>query len=164
MCIKFPGRELAMITIRRATLGDVEALVQLRIALLQSTGYIHSEVEKEAVSQANRAYFARTLPINEFLAWVAQADDQIVGSSGLVFFERPPLSETLSGQEAYIMNMYTLPSWRSQGIATALLQKILRFLKKAGIKRIWLHASEAGRPLYEKHGFVAKHNEMELLW
>src|SRR5947207_8501309 len=124
-----PEMGFIMFTIRRATLEDVEALVQLRIALLQSAGYIHSEVEKRTTAQANRDYFVRTLPTNEFLAWVAQANDQIVSSSGLVFFERPPLNEKLAGQEAYIMNMYTLPSWRSQGIATALLQMIFQFLK-----------------------------------
>jgi len=150
-------------TIRRATFEDVEMLVQLRSALLQSTGNIQNEAEKETVAQANRAYFVRTLPTKKFLAWVAEVNSQIVGSSGLVFFERPPMHGNLSGQEAYIMNMYTLPAWRSQGVATALFQTILAFLKEAGIKRIWLHTTEAGRRLYEKHGFTTTNTEMEVL-
>jgi ribosomal protein S18 acetylase RimI-like enzyme len=153
-----------MFTIRRATLEDMETLIQLRIALLQASGNIQNEAEKETVAQANRAYFVRTLPTGGFLAWVAEVDSQIVGCGGLIFLERPPMNGNLAGQEAYILNIYTLPAWRAQGVATALFQTILAFLKEAGIKRIWLHASEAGRRIYEKHGFTATHTEMEFLW
>ncbi|WP_335182369.1 hypothetical protein [Nostoc sp.] len=44
------------------------------------------------------------MPSGEFLAWVAEVDSQIVATSGLVFFQRPPYNGNLSGLEAYIMN------------------------------------------------------------
>lgn len=46
------------------------------------------------------------------------------------------------------------PSWRRQGIGTALLQHCLAYLSNLGIPCIKLDATPLGRPLYEKLGFV----------
>jgi len=48
-------------------------------------------------------------------------------------------------------------------VAQALLQEIVRFVKQTGAGRIWLHATDDGRPLYEQAGFVEA-TEMELIW
>ncbi|MEJ6484591.1 GNAT family N-acetyltransferase [Nostoc punctiforme UO1] len=48
----------------------------------------------------------------------------------------------LSGLEAYIMNVYTIPMWRGQGIATALLKEIICFVREIEAKRLWLHFTE----------------------
>ncbi|MBD2524509.1 GNAT family N-acetyltransferase [Nostoc sp. FACHB-133] len=37
-------------------------------------------------------------------------------------------NSNLSGLEAYILNVYTIPMWRGQGIATALLKEIICFV------------------------------------
>ncbi len=62
-----------------------------------------------------------------------------------------------------ILNMYTLPEWRGQGLATALLQEIIHFAKSTSIRRLWLHATESGRPIYEKAGFLPTSAEMEFV-
>jgi N-acetylglutamate synthase-like GNAT family acetyltransferase len=43
-----------------------------------------------------------------------------------------------------------------------LLENCIDESKKSGVKRIWLHASEDGEPLYRKMGFTNKDSEMEL--
>ena len=48
-----------------------------------------------------------------------------------------------------------------QGIARRTMQTILGWLREQGIQHITLHATEAGRPLYEQLGFV-EGNEMTL--
>jgi ribosomal protein S18 acetylase RimI-like enzyme len=68
-------------------------------------------------------------------------------TSGLVFFQRPPYNGNLSGLEAYIMNIDTIPMWRDQGIATALLKEIISFVRATEAKRLWLHATEDGKSL-----------------
>jgi GNAT superfamily N-acetyltransferase len=64
------------------------------------------------------------------------------------------------------MNMYTVPEWRGRGVATALLREIIKFVKGTGARRIWLRATEEGRPVYEKAGFspVTSYSYMELVW
>ena len=152
-----------MLTIRRATSDDIDQLVRLRLLLFEEAGELEQS-QVEAMREATRAYLTKSLPQETFLAWVVESDRQIVATSGLVFFERAPVPKNLSGEEGYILNMYTLPQWRGQGLATVLLQEIIRFAKGTSIRRLWLHATESGRPVYVKVGFIATSDEMELTW
>lgn len=67
-----------------------------------------------------------------------------------------------SGNKAYIMNMYTNPEYRRQGIAYKTLDMLIRDIKNKGITAISLEETDMGRPLYEKYGFVKMNDEMEL--
>ncbi|MBI3969862.1 MAG: GNAT family N-acetyltransferase [Chloroflexi bacterium] len=55
-----------------------------------------------------------------------------------------------------ILSMWCEPAHRRRG-----LEAILAWCRERGIRRITLHASLQGRPLYERHGFVQT-NEMRL--
>jgi len=153
-----------MLNLRRANLGDLEALVRLRLELLREAGDIKDNTEIEAIAAATRNYLADKMPQGEFLVWVAEVENKIVATSGLVLFTRPPYDGNLSGLEAYIMNVYTIPQWRSQGIATALLKETISFVKETEAKRIWLHTNKDGKILYEKLGFISTTKEMEIVW
>ena len=150
--------------IRRATLEDAETLVRLRVTFLEEVGQFAEGVDSGAVAEAFRRYLQRKLPPGEFLAWVAEGEGEIVATSGLVFFERPPNGTSPTGLEAYVMNMYTLPRWRGRGLATALLDAALAHVKRTDARRVWLHATDVGRPVYERAGFVSSDAEMELTW
>lgn len=148
-------------SIRQATMDDLESLVNLRVEFLAEV----NEVTTQSLSNLRtnlHDYFARTLPSGEFLAWLAEADGIIVGTSGLVFFQRPPSCNNITGQSAYIMNMYTLPSWRGRGVATALLNRVLDYIKATPCRSVFLHATAQGRPLYERIGFKSSNEVMEL--
>ncbi|WP_375475068.1 GNAT family N-acetyltransferase [uncultured Nostoc sp.] len=62
------------------------------------------------------------------------------------------------------MNVYTIPMWRGQGIATALLKEIISFVRATEAKHLWLHTTEDGKRIYEKLGFVSTSKEMEIFW
>lgn len=62
----------------------------------------------------------------------------------------------------FIMNMYTAPDYRRRGIAYRTLELLVEDAKSRGIKAISLEATDMGRPLYEKYGFVQMNGEMEL--
>ena len=150
--------------IRRATLADVEALARLRLALLREMGNVRDESQEAPLLDAIRDYLRWKMATDEFLAWVAEADGQVVAISGLVFFERPPDAGNAAGVDAYLMNMYTLPAWRGRGIARVLLDEIIGFVRTTPARRIWLHATDIGRPVYESAGFRPSTKEMELAW
>ncbi len=78
------------------------------------------------------------------------------------FYQVMPTYHNPSGKKAYIMNMYTAPEYRRQGIAFRMLDVLIEEARKKGISQIALEATEMGRPLYEKYGFVPMKDEMEL--
>jgi GNAT superfamily N-acetyltransferase len=150
--------------LRQANLQNLEALIQLRLELLREAGDIKGDSDTTNLAEATRKYIGEKMLSGEFFAWVAEVDCQIVATSGLVFFQRPLHNSNLSGLEAYIMNVYTIPMWRGQGIATALLKEIISFVRETEAKRLWLHATEDGKRIYEKLDFVLTSKEMEIVW
>ena len=61
-----------------------------------------------------------------------------------------------------ITNMYTAPEYRRQGIAIHTLDLLVKDAKEQGVLQIALEATDMGRPLYERYGFVKMEDEMEL--
>ncbi|MBW4613727.1 MAG: GNAT family N-acetyltransferase [Desmonostoc vinosum HA7617-LM4] len=153
-----------MFNLRPATIQDLEVLVQLRLELLSEVEDIKDETDTIALAAAIRSYLAQKIPSDDFLAWIAEVNKQVVATGGLVFFTRPPYNGNFLGLEAYLMNVYTIPAWRRQGIATALLKEILSFVKTTEVRRLWLHATEDGQYLYKKLGFISTTKEMEILF
>lgn len=153
--------DYTMIQIRRADLDDVTTLVRFRSALFKEMGILKKDQEK-SFEEACEQYFTQFIPQDKFISWIAEDNGNVVAVSGLVFFQKPPSPGNTSGKEAYIMNMYTLTKWRKKGIASRLLQEIIRFLNQEQITSISLHATEVGRSVYEKNGFSLMDNEMKL--
>ena len=88
--------------------------------------------------------------------------DTFVGAGGVSYFKVMPTYHNPSGEKACIMNMYTAPAYRRQGIAYKTLDLLVKNAKSRGITAISLEATDMGRSLYEKYGFVKMNNEMEL--
>ena len=153
-----------MYKIRLATLDDVDELIRLRLDFLEEVGNLKAGVDGEELGAAMRDYLVRKMPAGAFLAWVAESEGAIVATSGVTIFERPPNGANPSGLEAYLSNMYTLPGWRGRGLGTALVATIVAHLKATRVRRIWLHATEQGRPVYAKAGFVPSETDMEMTW
>ena len=85
------------------------------------------------------------------MAWLAEQDGKIVGTSGLVVWQLPARHGGLdTGKAGYILNMYTVPEARGQGICTRLLTELIEDAKTLGLKYLHLHASNDGMPIYRK--------------
>ena len=52
------------------------------------------------------------------------------------------------------MNVYTNSRYRRQGIAYQMVQMLIDEAKEKGVTEISLDATESGRPLYKRCGFV----------
>ena len=99
----------------------------------------------------------------EYLAWVACAEDgSIAAGLGLWLMDWPPHMIGPGSRRGNILNVYTEPPFRRQGIARRLMETALEWCKAKGIRAVILHASADGRKLYESLGFRAT-NEMRLV-
>ncbi len=149
------------VTIRQATAADVPDLVRLRRAMFEAMGF-DDAAQLAAADAAAAAYFATAIPSGEFHGWLAfTSANEAVGSGGAVIDQHPPGPSNLSGRSGYIMNVVTMPRHRRQGISRRIMQTMLEWLAEQGIRRVKLHTTGIGRPLYEELGFVDG-NEMRL--
>ncbi|MGN7819649.1 GNAT family N-acetyltransferase [Chitinophaga varians] len=151
-----------MITYRKADIRDIPQTVSLRLQFLKEV-YPQADASRDVLLQEKiTAYLQEHLPQGDFVNLFAEDNGVIVASAGIVFYNQPPLYHNLDGQVAYILNVYTLPAYRGQGIARALMERLIIEAKDRNTGKLSLHASKDGRLLYEKLGFLAGDNEMTL--
>jgi ribosomal protein S18 acetylase RimI-like enzyme len=149
------------VTIRRATVADIDDLVRLRRLMFEAMGF-DDPAKLDAGDAAATDYFAQAIPSGEFQGWLAVTPGgEAVSACGLVIDRHPPGPGNLSGKTGYIMNVVTHPAYRRRGLARRLMQTVLAWLEERGIQRAELHATDMGRPLYEELGF-AVHTGMRL--
>src|SRR5262249_22471326 len=87
-------------------------------------------------------------------AWLIELDGAVVAGGGLIFHRLLPRPDQIDGGfEAHILNMYTEQAHRRRGLARQIMTAMLDWCQMQGIKRVSLHASDYGRPLYESLGF-----------
>ena len=73
-----------------------------------------------------------------------------------------PTFSHVTGKRSHLMNVYTDPSYRGQGIARTMVNKLIEDAWAKGATEISLDATTMGRPLYEKLGFKASSEAMVL--
>lgn len=108
------------------------------------------------------------LASGDYIGWLATPADQpelVVGGAG-VQLQRilpRPINPTMigEGRQGTIVNVFTETEWRRRGIAGLLMKEIIAWSKTENIDRLILHASDDGRSVYERLGFIAS-NEMRL--
>jgi GNAT superfamily N-acetyltransferase len=88
---------------------------------------------------------------------------QAVAVGSMSFFVRPPYPGNPEGKDAYFLNMYTRPEFRGQKAADLVLKAAVAQAAERGVRKIILHATEAGRPMYLKAGFKPSSAYMELV-
>ena len=66
----------------------------------------------------------------------------------------PHPSHPSDDRRGYVLNVYVEPEWRGQGIAKRLMAAAEDAFTQRGIGYAFLHATETGRPLYERAGWV----------
>lgn len=150
------------LTYKKATIDDLEILTSTRIEVLRSANKLTDDVDMSEVRKQSYEYYKKALTTGAHIAYLVFDEDIFVGAGGVSFYQVMPTYHNPSGNKAYIMNMYTNPEYRRQGIAYKTLDMLIDDIRKKGISAISLEATEMGRPLYEKYGFIKMNDEMEL--
>ena len=89
-------------------------------------------------------FYKRNLAAGTYVSWLAFDGDKIVGTSGMSFAEKPPYFTCPSGKLGILSSMYTDPNYRRLGIATELLDRVVKEAKEYGCGTIYITASDMG--------------------
>jgi GNAT superfamily N-acetyltransferase len=147
--------------IRPAVAADIDTLIRHRRMMWWDMGR-RDETALEWSDGAARAYFSTAVPDGSYCGFLAvNMDGEVLGGGGVVISPWPGLFRQRTPRRAMILNMYVEREHRRRGIARALLETMIAWCREQGFTRVGLHASDEGRPLYEKLGFKPT-NEMNL--
>jgi GNAT superfamily N-acetyltransferase len=149
-------------TIRRATINDIDLLVDFRDAMWRE---IAGEMDFGDVIEAlgnTREYFEAAVPSGDYVCLLAEGEGHVVGVGGIVIYRKPSQPLSPVGVEGYILNMLTVDEWRGKGVASAIMRELLECARQAGAGLVWLRAIEAGRRVYEKFGFAENPHYMQV--
>ena len=150
------------IEFRKASRDALEMLVATRLEVLRAANQLDERADMSEVERASRAYYEVALRNDSHWGLLAFDGDTFVGAGGVSFYQVMPTYHNPTGRRAYIMNMYVRPEYRRRGIAMQILKQLVDEARRRGVPQITLEATDMGRPLYDKFGFVAMKCEMEL--
>lgn len=153
-------------TLREATPLDIPALVGHRRRMFEDMAALHGEApvaaDLDAMDVAYACQLQRMLADGSLRAWVIEAEGRIVAGGAILIAEWLPRPRDLTRRLAYLHSVYTEPEHRRRGLARRIVQTAIEACRADGLRRLTLHASDEGRPLYESLGFQQT-NEMRLV-
>ena len=148
------------ITLKKATISDIETIIEYRIIFLEEVQGIPSKELELSLRKCLRQYFTKSLGNDSFISWIAEYENKSIGFSGMVIREQPGNFEIPNGKTGYILNMFTLKEYRNHGIGSLLFQKLIDDAKQRNLDRIELHATQDGEPIYRRFGFIEPHDKV----
>ena len=133
---------------KRATMEDIDELVRTRIIVLRAANKLSDDEDMSVVEEESKAYYRRALETGEHIAYLVYDNGAFVGAGGVSFYQVMPTYHNPTGKKAYIMNMYTAPEYRRQGIGSTLL----RLARENAPTMLYFGAQPGLEVFYEKNG------------
>ena len=144
---------------RIATADDIDLMLQSRMETLRDVNRLGDDYRfGEDFQEANRMYFLN----GDHDTVLALDEDRVVGCASICYIRMMPTFSHPTGKRAHLMNVYTDPARRREGIAAKMVSLLIEQAWSKGATEISLDATEAGRPLYRKLGFRDSHECMVL--
>ncbi len=146
------------IVYKKLSENEISRIIKMRIDQLTEEYTSQGRTVPQGVDLETslKAFYEKNLDAGTYVSWLAFDGDKIVGTSGMSFAEKPPYFTCPSGKLGILSSMYTDPNYRRMGIATQLLDRVVKEAKDRGCGTIYITASDMGVKLYESYGF--KHN------
>lgn len=143
--------------LRSATPDDVDVLVRHRTLMIEEIRRLQNRVLNDEhlamFGTVYDAYLREALDDGRAWGWIAEADGRPVASGVVSVMAYPPMYSGLHGPRGLLYGIYTDPPFRRRGLAKRIVRAAIDSCRERGLVAVILHASDAGRPLYESLGF-----------
>ena len=143
----------SMLTTRDAVAADAALIAEHRFAMFAEMG----KSERTALDEMKRnfvAWVVRMIGAGKYVGWIVMDEEGPVASGGFFELDWPPHPlDPAAEHRGYLLNFWVDPEHRGEGLARMLVRKGLAESQRRGLRVTALHASEAGRRVYEKMGF-----------
>jgi RimJ/RimL family protein N-acetyltransferase len=136
---------MTMVGVRRATADDVDALVELFVAVVEEGRWLGTQPPVDRVAERER--FTEDIGDADRASVLAVVDDEIVGHARI-----DVTSYNVAG-----LGMMVDAGWRGRGVGGALVRAAIDAARQLGAHKlalqVWPH-NDVARRLYERHGFL----------
>lgn len=138
--------------IRQATPTDIDQLIDMRCNFITEEFGVQNDDKMAKIRNQLHGYLTANLN-RQLLCYLADDNGQIVSTAFLVVMDKPANPKFISGKTGLLLNVYTKPEFRKQGLATNIIKNLIDDARAIGLSYIDLDATKTGKPLYEKLGF-----------
>ena len=149
----------------KADQNDINDLVKLRIAyLLEDYGEIASD--KLSLISDNLPDYFHTHLNKDLFVFVCRDEHDLLGCCFLYVSEKPSNPSFINGKTGTVLNVYTKPQFRKQGIAGKLIKLLLSESERLNLDFVELQATDSGYNLYKSMGFddvISKYHNMKYI-
>jgi GNAT superfamily N-acetyltransferase len=140
-------------TIRAAGVEDLDVVLRHRRRMFEDMGYTDAGA-LDAVVAVSTPLIERGLREETYRAWfVLDEQGRVVAGAGVIILTFQPHARDPRAERAWIVNVFTEPEHRRKGLARTVVRAAVDWCRGAGMKYVFLHASDDGRALYEGLGF-----------
>ncbi|MDH4566924.1 GNAT family N-acetyltransferase [Pseudomonas sp. BN414] len=147
--IDFSGLEA-----RRLQPEDVPMICRHREAMFLEAGGVPSGLR--VMTEHFRPWLHERLADGRYYGFALMDEGQPVAAIGLMSIDWPPHpAHPDRDQRGYVLNVFVEPAYRRRGLASALMRLAEAEFEQRGLSFAVLHATEAGRPVYEELGWAA---------
>ncbi|MBE6753942.1 MAG: GNAT family N-acetyltransferase [Ruminococcaceae bacterium] len=137
----------------QAGADSIPQLVSMRIEYIRDDHGSLDAADEQIMRSRLPDYFERHLG-RDLFAFIAEENDTVVATALLLIIEKPSNPNFISGFVGNVLNVYTLPEYRRQGISTMLMEQLIAFARQRGLDFLELSATDVGYPMYRRIGFV----------
>ena len=134
-----------------ADASHIAVLVENRQKFALELGGPQDDKVMEILREQITRYFSEAMKTGECISVLAYHDDQLAGIGSMIVRQQPGNFKNPTGRWGYIMNMYTVPEFRRQGVCKLILNELVDAGNKIGITAFELHATPSGAPVYAQN-------------
>ncbi|MCR4656046.1 MAG: GNAT family N-acetyltransferase [Lachnospiraceae bacterium] len=152
------------VLVRKATLSEIDILMEWRMRVLREVFPLEEEEDRSLIAANNEAYYKKHLTDDTHTACFAldEENDRIIGCGGICYQNEMPSPDNLSGTNGYLMNIYTLPEVRQEGVGRKIIEFLIDDANSRGTEKIFLESSGVAKRLYHEIGFSDMKDYMKL--
>jgi GNAT superfamily N-acetyltransferase len=148
-------------TIRPATTADAAHLTAHRMELVANRDAVVPDAAAFETMSARAV--TDLLNARRAGAWLAIArTGEVIGSAFLLYVDRLPSLQNRSPVEGYLAQLHVVEGWRWHGVGMALMRAVTAEARRRALGRVRLHSTNEALGFYERCGFTARSNDLEL--
>jgi GNAT superfamily N-acetyltransferase len=147
--------------LRKAGVLDLGTIMHHRRCMFSEMGF-RDNAALDAMEATSAPFIKAGIESGSYRGWLVESAEGVIAGGGVVITGFPSAPQDPKPCRAWILNMYTEPEYRGHGMAKSIMEAMISWCRDEGFGWVSLHASDAGRHLYETLGFKPT-NEMRLM-